>query len=126
MAKVIIPTFFSILLLISCWENKNNMDKRILSTSDQVKLLVDLYLIDATIDLSQVVHRDSIKATYLEYLNTTKGYSSELITYNLEYLKNNPDTLVHIQNIALDTLREIQNNLQSSGRKFYYNLADEQ
>ncbi|MCB9309366.1 MAG: hypothetical protein H6567_04830 [Lewinellaceae bacterium] len=95
---------------ISCVPKKKTSD----ITFDQEKvvhLLVDYYTIHSSSILSEKTIQDSIEESYLNVYCQHKNTSPQEIRKMLEQLQAYPDSLIKYQNIALDTLRRIQEEI---------------
>ncbi|MCB0660561.1 MAG: hypothetical protein KDC04_06480 [Saprospiraceae bacterium] len=95
---------------ISCVPKKKTSD----ITFDQEKvvhLLVDYYTIHSSSILSEKTIQDSIEESYLKVYCQHKNTSPQEIRKMLEQLQAYPDSLIKYQNIALDTLRRIQEEI---------------
>ncbi|MBK9733509.1 MAG: hypothetical protein IPO92_00510 [Saprospiraceae bacterium] len=92
---------------VSC--GKKNKSSLLNMTNDElVKAMVDMYCVNAALNISDTQSRDSIKQIYYAQLNQITGKSIEDIRTDFDKLLLMPDTLVMLQNRALDTLRLMQ------------------
>ncbi|MCE2789151.1 MAG: hypothetical protein LW630_04480 [Saprospiraceae bacterium] len=96
--------FLCIGLFMACSSEKPPLKLRL--THDQiVHAIVDMYSMNAALNLNDIVYRDSISNEYYSQFEKINGVPSEVIRSDLELLLQYPDTLVKLENRALDTLR---------------------
>ncbi len=79
-----------------------------MSADEIVHAMVEMYTINAAVNINDVVFRDSTSAVYYEQLSKISGKSVTVIREDFEKLLLMPDSLLVLQNRALDTLRAIQ------------------
>lgn len=105
------------LFLSSCSGRKTKMDKKdIISQSDMVILLTDIYLTDGLLSISdiQMKHagKDSV-ITYMEVLGNY-GYTKEQMDKSLQYyFLNRPKRLQEMYDQVLRRLTELQSEVQA-------------
>jgi len=104
--KWVIKYIWVLCLFIAC--NKTEKPKLTLSEEKIVNLLVDLYIIKSTIATNHPDYQDSTRLIYFEQLSNIHGISISEIKLNLEELTKDPDSLMILQNRALDTFRIYQ------------------
>jgi len=98
--------------LPSCIE-KNKVTQLSLSNDELVHAMVEMYTLQASLNLNDIDYRDSMANIYYSKVAENTGRSAEFIRNEFEKLVLMPDTLVMIQSRALDTLRYLQDNRYS-------------
>jgi len=89
---------------LSCGSEKPPLRLRL--TDDQiVRAIVDMYSVNATLNLNDIVYRDSLAKEYYAQFEKINGVPAEIVRGDLELLLQYPDSLVKLENRALDTLR---------------------
>jgi hypothetical protein len=78
-----------------------------MSRDQIVQSLVDISLVNGAVQLTDPRYRDSLLEIYTNIIYSN-GKDPKEIRRNLTILMDYPDTLLHFQNIALDSLRAIQ------------------
>lgn len=73
--------------------------------------MVDYYTIQSAVTLSDKSKRDSLYKDFTEKYAAQHQISLAEIQKELKTLESYPDSLIVFQNIALDTLRIIQENI---------------
>lgn len=103
--------YFKLLLVMlfvsnfSC-NNKSTVVPELTLTNDQiVQVLVDIYCAKAAVELNDLNVRDSVHRLYFKQVSESIGQPMEVIETDFEKLRLMPDTLILLQNRALDTLR---------------------
>ena len=95
-------------LFSSCTSDKKKYPVLSMSADEIVHAMVEMYTINAAVNINDVVFRDSTSAMYYEQLSKISGISVSVIREDFEKLLQMPDSLLVLQNRALDTLRAIQ------------------
>lgn len=97
-----------ILFLFSCSKKQKDLPELSMTPDEIVNILVDLYTINAAVNLNDVVYRDSTSEKYYNQLAEISGKPVQSIKSDFEKLLLMPDSLMVLQNRALDTLRTLQ------------------
>lgn len=100
--------FLLIFLIVGCSQNSTHHPKLQMTRKELVSALVQLYTVNAAININDVNLRDSTSKVYFKQIETIVGKPMHVIQSDLEKLKEMPDSLLVFQGIALDTLRAIQ------------------
>jgi hypothetical protein len=78
-------------------------------TADEiVDALINMYSANASININDVGYRDSTSNVYFEQISKISGKSVDVIKSDFEKLQLMPDSLLVLQNRALDSLRVFQ------------------
>lgn len=93
------------LIPFSCGYSKKKEPKLALSTDELVHAMVEMYTINAAININDISFRDSTASVYYKKVSENMGISTEIIRSDFEKLMKMPDSLILIQGRALDTLR---------------------
>jgi tRNA A22 N-methylase len=93
--------------LMSCRFSSSKPDLT-MSNDELVDAMIDIYTARASADLSPLEMRDSMMTGYFATIAKNQGKPIEEIIKNFEELMKAPDTLVLIQNRAMDSLRQWQ------------------
>lgn len=98
---------FSVLFL-SC-DTKTVKLPELSMTDDQIiSAMVNMYAANATLNINDPSFRDSTSEIYYKQVSNIAGLPIEVIRSDFEKLLMIPDTLLILQNRALDTLRMLQ------------------
>lgn len=100
--------FIFLLFLFSCGEKQKKSAKLSMSSDEMVDLLIDMYCINAAININDFTYRDSTTQVYYAQLSEISGKSMDDIKSEFEKLLLMEDSLAVFQNRALDTLRSWQ------------------
>jgi hypothetical protein len=100
-----------LLIIIGC--GKGHSPKLILTNDELVKAMVELYTINAALEIDDLTLRDSLSAVYLRKVADITGHSPEIIRNDFDKLILMPDSLLMIQGRALDTLRILTDRVYS-------------
>lgn len=95
----------SIFLFVSCGYKKNN--ELVLTNDELVHAMVQLYSINAALELNDASLRDTMSGVYFKKVSELTGHPTEIIKNDFDKLIQMPDTLLMIQGRALDTLRAL-------------------
>jgi hypothetical protein len=99
-----ITPLIAFLFLLSCVSAPAPL--RLQLTEDQlVHALVEMYTVNAALQLNDVTYRDSLSNVYYKQVEKNLGIPVEQLRTDLEQLLQHPDSLVRLENRALDTLR---------------------
>ena len=79
-----------------------------MSADEIVECMVNMYTVNAAININDLSFRDSTTVKYYEQLSKISGKSVTTIKQDFEKLLLMPDSMLVLQNRALDTLRAIQ------------------
>ncbi|MBK8627401.1 MAG: hypothetical protein IPN86_18090 [Saprospiraceae bacterium] len=94
--------------LFSC-SKQQKANPTLQMTSDEiVEALVQMYTVNAAININDIKYRDSTSNQYFKQIATMSGKSIDVIKSDFEKLQSMQDTLLVLQNRALDTLRVLQ------------------
>ncbi len=108
--------FFVTMTIVSCQISTSK--PKLTMTNDQlVEAMIELYTAKAAANLSNVEYRDSLMDLYYVQIAKKMGKPVQEIESNFNELLKVPDSLVMIQNRAMDTIREWQNLRLSGGKK---------
>ncbi|MBK8886359.1 MAG: hypothetical protein IPN46_07305 [Saprospiraceae bacterium] len=92
-------------------------------TSDEiVHAIVQMYSVNAAVNISDFSFRDSISGVYLQQISKLTGHSIETIKSDFAKLQQMPDSLLVLQNRSLDTIRVIQERLLTRGSTSKFNI----
>lgn len=95
------------LILSSCTSIGKNELNLVLTNDELVRALVDMYTLNAALNINDASFRDSTSTIYYKKVAENLGVSSEIIKSDIEKLRAMPDSLLMIQGRALDTLRSL-------------------
>jgi hypothetical protein len=104
--KAYLILFFFI--LSGCANKKTNDSSLEMTKEELVSALIQLYTVNAAININDVDLRDSTSQVYFKQMESIVGKPMDVIRSDIEKLRTMPDSLLVIQGIALDTLRAIQ------------------
>lgn len=95
-----------ILIILILWGCKSSDKVNLTIPEDTlVKIMTDIYAIKSAVNLNHPSYKDSTALAYFDQLSKVYGYTPEEIQRNLESLALDIDSMIIIQNMALDTLR---------------------
>jgi hypothetical protein len=103
-----------IIFLVSCKSKPPQYDIK-MSHAEIVKILVEMYSMNAAVAINDVTYRDSTHRIYFDQFGKFSGKNQDEAKRVFDQLLQHPDTLIMLQNIALDTLRKISD---TRGRPF--------
>lgn len=104
--------FVILLLLVACKSKTEDKPVTTLSRDELVRAIVEMYTVNAALDINDVSYRDSTYQVYYSQVSRILGKPADIIREDFRILTNYPDTLMALQSAALDTLREMQFHLQ--------------
>jgi hypothetical protein len=105
--KIMIYVFI-LMLFIGC-KTDDSIDMGLSMTHNElVNALIDLATINGATNLNEISAKDSLAQLYFSKIEMTTGHNIVEIRRNLDILIKYPDTLLMLQNRALDTLRAMQ------------------
>lgn len=106
-------SFFLVFLLLvcGCRHEKKTVPQTTLTHDEIVKAIVELYTVNAALDINDAAFRDSTASVYFTQVSKILGRPAEVIREDFRILSAYPDTLMALQSKALDTLRELQFHL---------------
>jgi len=115
------------LLILGLWccscANKNRELPELEMTSEEiVHTMVQMYSINAAVNISDFSFRDSLSGIYLQQISKLTGHSIETIKLDFAKLQQMPDSLLVFQDRALDTIRVIQERLLTRGSTSKFNI----
>jgi hypothetical protein len=102
----VILLFF--VLICSCKKGEKQYPDLSMSADEIVHCMVEMYTINAAININDFSFRYSTTAVYYGQLSKISGKSVTTIKQDFEKLLLMPDSMLVLQNRALDTLRAIQ------------------
>ncbi len=102
----VILSFF--VLICSCKNGEKQYPQLSMSADEIVHCMVEMYTVNAAININDFSFRDSTTLVYYEQLSKISGKSVATIKQDFEKLLLMPDSMMVLQNRALDTLRAIQ------------------
>jgi hypothetical protein len=82
-----------LLIIIGC--GKGHSPKLILTNDELVKAMVELYTINAALEIDDLTLRDSLSAVYLRKVADITGHSPEIIRNDFDKLILMPDSFAH-------------------------------
>jgi len=98
----------------SCSKSQKSYPKLEMTADEIVNAIVQMYTVSAAINVNDEKYRDSTSAVYYQQVAKLTGKSIEVIKSDFEKLELMQDSLLILQNRAMDTLRMMQErNLQS-------------
>lgn len=104
-----ISFFVFLLFLATSCKKKVVNDIGLTMTNDElVEALINLSTVNGANNLNDPASKDSLSKIYLKKIESLGGQNMKEIRRNLDILTKHPDTLLMIQNRALDTLRAMQ------------------
>ncbi|MBK8346489.1 MAG: hypothetical protein IPL08_02305 [Saprospiraceae bacterium] len=106
-----IVALFTIIIWCACSKKKQNYPVLQLTPDELVKVMVNMYSINSAIQMNDLSFRDSTGRVYFEQLATMTGKPLDVIKSDFDKLLKMPDSLLVIQNRALDTLRSMQDKV---------------
>lgn len=115
------------LLILGLWccscANKNRELPKLEMTSEEiVHTMVQMYSINAAVNISDFSFRDSLSGIYLQQISKLTGHSIETIKTDFAKLQQMPDSLLVFQDRALDTIRVIQERFLTKGGTSKFNI----
>ncbi len=102
----VILLFF--VFICSCKNGGKQYPQLSMSADEIVQCMVNMYTVNAAININDLSFRDSTTVKYYEQLSKISGKSVTTIKQDFEKLLLMPDSMLVLQNRALDTLRAIQ------------------
>lgn len=96
--------------MMSCGKKEKMYPKLEMTPDEIVHAMVQMYAANAAIHINDVKYRDSTSNKYFAQVAQLTGKSIEVIRSDFDKLQSMPDSLLVLQNRALDTLRTIQEN----------------
>jgi hypothetical protein len=102
-----------LLLATSCKKKIKDLPVLTLSNDQIVKAMVEIYSVKAAVDVNQLDLRDSVHQVYFKQAATIIGQPMEVIQADFEKLLLMPDSLIFLQNRALDTLRTMMDKVNN-------------
>jgi len=97
-----------VLLICSCKTGGKQYPKLSMSADEIVHSMVEIYTINAAMNINDLSFRDSATGVYYNQLSKISGKSIAAIREDFEKLLLMPDSMLVLQNRALDTLRAMQ------------------
>lgn len=113
MTRILIIIIFT--LSYSCGKAKKNYPKLEMNADEIVHVLAQIYIANAAININDVSLRDSTSQVYFEQISKLVGKPIDIIKSDFEKLQLMPDSLLVLENRALDTLRAIQERQLTKG-----------
>ena len=108
--------------MTSCIKKQSEQPKLQMTSDEIVQALVQMYAVNAAININDVEFRDSTSNVYFEQIAVLSGRSVDVIKADFEKLQSMQDSLLVLQNRALDTLRAIQEKQLFKTTPFNQNL----
>ena len=99
---------FMLLWLASCKSKAIEKPVTTLSRDELVRAIVEMYTVNAALNINDISYRDSTYEVYLQQVSKILDKPADVIREDFRILVNHPDTLMALQSAALDTLREMQ------------------
>jgi hypothetical protein len=105
---------YRILVLILLWvfsgcvNPKKEYPDINMSADEIVQAMINAYTVTAAIQLNDASLRDSVSDVYFNQMATFTGRSTEFLRTEFEKLLLMPDSMIVLQNRALDSLRLMQ------------------
>jgi hypothetical protein len=93
------------LILISLRCSAPSESVRSIPEDTLVSIMIDLYSLKAAINMNHPSLQDSTSKVYYEQMQSIYGYTPDEIKHNLELLSTDIDSMMILQNRALDSLR---------------------
>lgn len=111
------PIVFIIIMMLSqsCGKDKKDYPKLEMSADEVVHALVQIYIANAAININDVSLRDSTARVYFDQISKLVGKPIDVIKSDFQKLQLMPDSLLVLENRALDTLRAIQESQLTKG-----------
>lgn len=106
---------------MGCFDLSKNDPKLELTNEEIVHAMVEMYSINAAIQINDETFKDSTNQVYIAQLEKITGKKIATIRSDFEKLSQMPDSLLVLQNIAMDTLRMLQDRINT---KSQYNFSD--
>ncbi|MBK9255244.1 MAG: hypothetical protein IPM42_07145 [Saprospiraceae bacterium] len=94
------------LILVAC--KKDNTPKLTIPEDKLVMMMVDMYTIKATVQMNHESYKDSTRSAYYSQMEKIYNFPVSEIKKNFEELAKNQDSMMIIQNRAMDTIRVLQ------------------
>jgi len=114
MIKIIkLSLLFICCLIFACKTGEKKYPALTMSQDEIVQAMVEMYTINAAININDVSLRDSTSAVYYDQLSAITGKSVNTIREDFEKLLLMPDSMLVLQNRALDTLRAMQDKIST-------------
>ncbi|MFZ1750477.1 MAG: hypothetical protein WAU01_09805 [Saprospiraceae bacterium] len=110
-----------VVILMGCFDLSKNDPKLELTNEEIVHAMVEMYSINAAIQINDETFKDSTNQVYIAQLEKITGKKIATIRSDFEKLSQMPDSLLVLQNIAMDTLRMLQDRINT---KSQYNFSD--
>jgi len=110
------------LCFFSCAKKNNDVPKLEMTSDEIVHAIVQMYSVNAAVNISDFSFRDSISGVYLQQISKLTGHSIETIKLDFAKLQQMPDSLLVFQDRALDTIRVIQERLLTRGSTSKFNI----
>lgn len=110
------------LCFFSCAKKNNDVPKLEMKSDEIVHAIVQMYSVNAAVNINDFSFRDSISGVYLQQISKLTGHSIETIKSDFAKLQQMPDSLLVLQNRSLDTIRVIQERLLTRGSTSKFNI----
>lgn len=109
----------TLLCMVLLWACTPPEPRQITSIDEEttVRLLIDLYTIDAANELNDVVFRDSMRYVYYDMLAHKYNLPYQSIDNHFRWLASQPDSFVVLKSRALDSIRVITENIYKKAYK---------
>lgn len=94
--------------LMACFNKEKNYPKLEMTADEIVYALVQMYTVNAAINLNDAGLKDSTSSVYYNQVAKLTGKPVEVIKSDFEKLQTMQDSLIILQTRALDTIRTIR------------------
>jgi hypothetical protein len=105
-SEIIITVF--LFTLAGCMGSQKNYPEMKMSADEIVQAMINAYSVNAAIQLNDATVADSVSGIYFSQLSAFTGRSPEFLRAEFEKLLLMPDSMLVLQNRALDSLRLMQ------------------
>jgi hypothetical protein len=114
--KMIKRTFVLMVILsyATCFSSCKKEKKLVLTNDELVHAMVEIYTVNAALNINDVTLRDSTSQLYFKKVAEITGKPIETIRSDFELLIQMPDSLLQIQSRALDTLRMLAEKMNTT------------
>jgi hypothetical protein len=108
MIKQGITLTFVLFCLMSCVNTQKKFPEMEMSADEIVQAMINAYAVNAAIQLNDISVRDSVSDVYFSQMSQYTGRTPAFLRAEFEKLLLMPDSMIVLQNRALDSLRLMQ------------------
>jgi hypothetical protein len=99
---------FLLFYLMGCVNTQKELPEMEMSADEIVQAMINAYTVNAAIQLNDISVRDSVSDVYFNQMSKYTGRTPAFLRAEFEKLLLMPDSMIFLQNRALDSLRLMQ------------------